>query len=136
MQTATATPDFYAVAELEIEQRALNARQALSAARDDIARFQALCEVLREHGLKFSHSVSSYYGAVTYWILMYPHLGDQAGEMLLTLAALDCNESEDKSEGCDTHLKITGPHAPEFNLKIYRTHPAARKQTGESCHAA
>lgn len=139
----TAALNLYAAAEKAIEDEAALARGQLASNRDHVARFEALCGVLAEHGLEFKPRVHAFEYGVQYWISIED---TQAPEMLLTLAALDCNENEGVACYLNTPnltaYAITGPHAPDFNLIVTRAEPASRAgpigrmpYQREACHA-
>ena len=95
---------------------------ALESAKNEIAQFQALCDLLIERGFKFeaeTHSSDS--GYISHWIrLIHGDQHIQAGEMMLALASLDCDEKN--MWICDVtnriHYSIISNHLPEFTLSV------------------
>jgi hypothetical protein len=125
-----------AAALLDIKQQAEAASLAIWKATDDIARFATLCDVLREHGLEFDAGITAHGSYLAYTINMRDQQARHAGEMMLTLAALDCEESEYQDGlNSNTTTRITGPHAPDFFLCIKRPPETPACNPGESCHA-
>lgn len=137
-QASSTTPlDLYAAAAQKIEEIAEKTRKKLAESRDNIARFQALCDVLREQGLEFEANVTvGKYGA-DYSISTRQQQGGNAGKLMLALAALGC-EGEERPTIItgNTLLNITGPGAPEFSLYIDSPPGTPLVQPGASCHAA
>lgn len=127
--------DLTNAALLDIENEAEAARKALAEAAGDIARFALLGDVLHEHGLDFHAGLIPHACGVAYRITMRGPQARRAGEMMLTLAALECEESP-YQDGLDADTtRITGPHAPDFYLRIERQAGATVSNPGESCHA-
>lgn len=129
--TAPAPLDFYAKALHEIDQRTDRELSNLQRAKNDIERFEALCGVLREHGLEFSSRVYASEWGIQYWINLHEEHLEHAADMLLTLARLECEQKTQRVEPVTetTDYTITGEHAPDFTLSIHT--PALRaKENG------
>jgi hypothetical protein len=116
--------NIYQDAYLSAVRRANLIVAALEAAKNEVAQFQALCDLLLDRGLKFeAETYSSDSGYLIYTIRMiHGNQHDYAGDMLCALSTLGCDEKS--MAVCDiTHrvnYTITSKHVPEFNLSIRR----------------
>ncbi len=110
----------YNTALMDIEKRAERARKRLLDAESDVTHFEALCNILRDHGLEFAAEVYASEVGMQYWIRLYEIHSEFVRDMLATLAALDCEEKSLKvsEEGQAMHFTFASEHAPEFNLFI------------------
>lgn len=126
--------DLYAAAALKIEEITEKTRKKLAESRDDIARFQALCDTLHARGLRFDPSLNPCEHKIFFWI----HTNRKAapGELMLALANLGYEGKE-----LDDYLfdglvfDITGPASLAFHLHI-RPDYDQTELPGEPCHSA
>lgn len=124
--------DLHAAAAQKIEEIAEQTRKKLASSREDIARFQALCDALHARGLQFAPSINPCERRMFFWI----HTDRKAapGELMLALANLGCEGKElDDYMFEGSVFCVTGPAIPEFNLHI-RPDYDQPDLPGEPCH--